>query len=169
MLLLLSADIMETTLTACARDTAWLENQLQQQHAKQQQQQPKGKKQAASKQQQPSSTPAALQLDAAACARMLAHIAVLPPITMSCSAYPLLPGPFAEHMQLCVRLSWALLHWDATISSCNSSSGIRRSRNNQCGQDCRNAEEHARWSLFCAAVMGIGFSGDVAAKELSRS
>jgi hypothetical protein len=88
---------------------------------------------------------------------------------MSCSAYPLLPGPFAEHMQLCLRLSWALLHWEATISSCSSSSGIRRSRNNQCGQDCRNAEEHARWSLFCAAVMGIGFSGDVAAEVLSRS
>jgi hypothetical protein len=89
MLLLLFADMMETMLAACARDTAWLENQLQQQHAKQQQQQaqqqqPKGKKQAASKQRQASSKPAASQLDAAACARMLAYLIVLLPTAMCC-------------------------------------------------------------------------------------
>jgi hypothetical protein len=168
MLLLLFADMMETTLAACARDTAWLENQLQQQHARQQQQQPKGKRHAASKQRPASSSPAAAQLDAAACARMLTYLVILPPNAMCASGYPLLTGPFAGHVQLCVRLSWALLQWDATISSSGSSGGGRRGSMKQYGQDCSNAEEHARWSLLHAATVGIGFSGDVAVEVAYR-
>jgi hypothetical protein len=161
--------MMETMLAACARDTAWLENQLQQQHARQQQQQqqqPKGKKQAASKQRQASTKPAASQLDAAACARMLAYLIVLPPTAMCCRSKSLLTGTFAEHMKLCVRLCWALLQWDTTISS-SSSTGGSHSRNLY-GQASRNAEEHARWSLVRAAHIGLGFSGDVAVEVAYR-
>jgi hypothetical protein len=186
MLLLLFADMMETMLAACARDTAWLENQLQQQHAKQQQQQaqqqqPKGKKQAASKQRQASSKPAASQLDAAACARMLAYLIVLLPTAMCCRSKSLLTGPFAEHMKLCVRLIWTLLQWDTTISSSSSSTSGVHSKNkygqesnsgghskNKYGQESRNAEEHARWSLVRSAHIGLGFSGDVAVEVAYR-
>jgi hypothetical protein len=122
------ADLLETITEACARDTAWLKNQLRQQHIRQQReqqreqqqqqqrQQPGAKKQASKKQRQVSGNTAAAQLDAAAAVRIHMYLNVLPALA-ACCGDQLLTGPLAAHMEACVRLCWAVLQWDEVSSN----------------------------------------------------
>ncbi|WIA30274.1 hypothetical protein OEZ86_000364 [Tetradesmus obliquus] len=141
---------------------AWLEQQLLLQHARQQQQQqqqqqqPAGKKQAAKKHRQAAGSLTASQADPAACVRIHGYLTTIPALA-DCCGDQWLAGPLASHMQLCVRLAWAVLRCEG--ASPNSSGGY---------STCRTAEEYGTAALIYAAAAVLHLVRNLA-KELSPS
>uniref|UniRef100_A0A383WFT3 Uncharacterized protein n=1 Tax=Tetradesmus obliquus TaxID=3088 RepID=A0A383WFT3_TETOB len=154
-------DMLQTSLAACSRDTAWLEQQLLQQHTRQQrqqeqQQQSGAKKQAAKKQQQAPGSLTAAQADPAACVRINTYLSTFLGLAESCGKHDeLLTGPLAAHMELCVRLASAVLRCEEAHSSSSSSSSSTRS----------SAEENAKVTFQGATMAALNVVESMAKQQ----
>ncbi|WIA22436.1 hypothetical protein OEZ85_004737 [Tetradesmus obliquus] len=148
------------TRPVCSGTRALVEHtkqqQQQQQGQQQQQQQPPGsKKQPAKKQRQSPSSLTPPQADAAACVRISTYIQMFTALASACGD-ALLTGPLGPHMELSVRLAWAVLR-------CKD--GSRKTRGSS--MMCSTAEEYARGAFTGATMAAIGLTGSLA-KELSE-
>ncbi|WIA37024.1 hypothetical protein OEZ86_014008 [Tetradesmus obliquus] len=153
-------DIFPTFLAACQRDTAWLERQLLLQHTRQQQppppqqQQQRTSKQSGKKQRHAPGGLTEPQADAAACVRIHAYLRLFMMLAAS-SVFEWLAGPLAAHMELCLRLAWAVLRCQ---DSCRDTHGS--------STPYRTAEEGAKGALRTATEVALTWA-DMLAQQFA--
>jgi hypothetical protein len=146
--------MLETFSAACQRDTTRLEEHLLLQHAWQQHQQQQQRQLAGKmKQRPPPGSLTATKAHPAVCARIQIYLCLLPGLADICGGDHF-SGPLAPHMELCVRLSWAVLRCEEASNGSSS---------NPPGS---TAGDYARAALDFAAQSALDVAGSVA-KQLT--